>query len=168
MVFAKNRSRKAKWVIVPVTVLVFVLFVGVGLGLVHYIGHRGLREMNSLGGMTCAIGAYICTHEGAFPGSFQDLVDSDIVRPKGEGWFYAWKGAMVNLPDLDAHYYDGPRFRPENIIVAWGYEYREADTMPLVIHKKIRVTGEGMAMTSTKRLRSFMKQYRKDKKLRPE
>ncbi len=169
MALAKNRSRKAKWVIVPVTVLVFVLFVWVCLGLVHYCGHWGFRESQGMIGMTNAIGVYICTHEGAFPGSFQDLVDSDIVRPKGEGWFYTWRGAMGNLPEAHGHWLsDGPRFRPENMIVAWGYEYREADTMPLMIHKKIRVTGEGMAMTSTKMLRRYMKQYKKNKKLRPE
>ena len=158
MALAKNVWKKAKWVIV---VLVILLCVYLCLGLVHYIGHRGVQEVHELGGMLGAISLYISTHEGAFPGSFQDLVDSDIVKPYGEGRF---RGLSLVSEGL----YSGWPFRPENMIVAWGYEYREADTMPLVIHKKMRVTGDGATMICTRMLRDYMKQYKKDKKLYPE
>ena len=165
MGLAKNIWRKAtKWVLVLVIILCVYLCLGLGL---HYWGHRGVREADGLMNMTGAISVYICTHEGAFPGSFQDLVDSDIVRPEDEGWFYVREEAMANVPGVDRPV-AGMRFRPEDIIVAWGYEYREADTMPLVIHKKLLVRGDGGAMSNTKWLRGHMKQYKKDKKLRPE
>ena len=157
MALVKNIWKKTNG---PIFVLVLFLFAYLCLGLAHYFGHQGVHEVNALAGMTGAIGAYIFTHEGAFPGSFQDLVDSDIVRPHGEGWF---RGASLHSK---GHY--SVRFRPEDMIVAWGYKYREADTMPLMIHKDIRVTGKGTAMGCTKMLRDYMKQYRKDKKLQPE